>query len=270
MRHLRSASSDKNRSKLRIGILGCMAEHLREKLLEGRFIQDRKVAADFVCGPDAYRDLPLLIEDIQARGISGASLALSLEEVYADIKPVRQFGCSAFISVMRGCDNMCSYCIVPFVRGRERSRPLNSIIAELHELSSEGIKEVILLGQNVNSYRDMSEGVNSHGSSADTLAPGFKTVYRHKIGGHRFVNLLDAASSVDPNIRIRFTSPHPKDFNIDVLQLIADRPNICSHLHLPAQSGSSVVLERMQRGYTRETYLDLVERAKSIIPSRLS
>ncbi|KAM7542667.1 hypothetical protein Aperf_G00000015570 [Anoplocephala perfoliata] len=266
MRLLCSASRDRSLPKLRIGILGCMAERLKEELLDGRFIHDRKVAADFVCGPDAYRDLPLLIEDIQARGMKGASLTLSLEETYADIKPVRQFGCSAFISVMRGCDNMCSYCIVPFVRGRERSRPLTSIIDELQHLSSEGVKEVVLLGQNVNSYRDTSD-VNSCSSTADTLAPGFKTVYRPKVGGYRFINLLDAASSVDPNMRIRFTSPHPKDFNIDVLQLIAERPNICSQLHLPAQSGSSVILKRMQRGYTREAYLELVERAKSIIPN---
>ncbi|VUZ45055.1 unnamed protein product [Hymenolepis diminuta] len=265
MGHLRSAPRKKDRPYLRIGILGCMAERLKEKLLDGRFIQDRQVSADFVCGPDAYRDLPLLIENIQERGVKGASLALSLEETYADIKPVRKIGPSAFLSVMRGCDNMCSYCIVPFVRGRERSRPLKSIIDEIRQLSSEGVKEVILLGQNVNSYRDVSEAVNLGDNTVDTLSPGFKTVYRQKVGGYRFINLLDAASSVDPNMRIRFTSPHPKDFNSDVLQLIAERPNICSQLHLPAQSGSSVVLERMRRGYTREAYLKVVERAKSII-----
>lgn len=270
MRYLRSVPRKKDRPDLRIGILGCMAERLKEKLLEGRFIQDRQVSADFVCGPDAYRDLPLLIENIQEGGVKGASLALSLEETYADIKPVRKIGPSAFLSVMRGCDNMCSYCIVPFVRGRERSRPLKSIIDEIHQLSSEGVKEVILLGQNVNSYRDVSEAVNLGDNTVDTLAPGFKTVYRQKVGGYRFINLLDAASSVDPNMRIRFTSPHPKDFNTDVLQLIAERPNICSQLHLPAQSGSSVVLERMRRGYTREAYLKVVERAKSIISSKLN
>nr|CDS31952.1 cdk5 regulatory subunit associated protein 1 [Hymenolepis microstoma] len=266
IRYLRSTPRKKGLPDLRIGILGCMAERLKEKLLEGRVIQDREVSADFVCGPDAYRDLPLLIEDIHERGIKGASLALSLEETYADIKPIRHMGPSAFISVMRGCDNMCSFCIVPFVRGRERSRPLKSIIDEIQQLSSEGVKEVTLLGQNVNSYRDISEGVDSIDCTVDTLAPGFKTVYRPKVGGYRFINLLDAASSVDPNVRIRFTSPHPKDFNTEVLQLIAERPNICSQLHLPAQSGSSVVLERMGRGYTREAYLELVERAKSIIP----
>ncbi|KAH9280008.1 CDK5 regulatory subunit-associated protein 1 [Echinococcus granulosus] len=262
MRHFRSSLRSKHRSPLCIGILGCMAERLKENLLEGY-----EVTADFVCGPDAYRDLPKLIEDIQAKGLKGASLALSLEETYADVKPVRQFGPSAFISVMRGCDNMCSYCIVPFVRGRERSRPLKSIIEELYQLSFEGVKEVILLGQNVNSYRDLSEGIDSTGCTTDTLAPGFKTVYKQKVGGYRFISLLDAASSVDSNMRIRFTSPHPKDFNLEVLQLIAERPNVCSQLHLPAQSGSSPVLERMQRGYTREAYLELVNRAKSIIPN---
>ncbi|VDD75765.1 unnamed protein product [Mesocestoides corti] len=266
MMHLRSFTKSKHNPPLRIGVLGCMAEHLKEKLLEGRVMRDSVVAADFICGPDGYRDLPKLIDDIQERGLQGASLALSLEETYADVKPIRKFGPSAFLSVMRGCDNMCSYCIVPFVRGRERSRPLKSIIDELHCLSSEGIKEVILLGQNVNSYRDLSEGGVCQNRTADTLAPGFTTVYRHKVGGHRFIDLLDAASSVDPNMRIRFASPHPKDFNSDVLHLIAERPNVCSQLHLPAQSGSSSVLERMQRGYTREAYLELVDRAKSIIP----
>ncbi|VDK22954.1 unnamed protein product [Taenia asiatica] len=264
MKYLRSVSRSKHRPPLCIGILGCMAERLKERLLK-----EREVTADFVCGPDAYRDLPRLIEDIQANGVKGASLALSLEETYADIKPVRRFGPSAFISVMRGCDNMCSYCIVPFVRGRERSRPLKSIVEEMYQLSSKGVKEVILLGQNVNSYRDLSDGSISVGCTADTLAPGFKTVYKQKVGGYRFINLLDAVSSVDPNMRIRFTSPHPKDFNLEVLQLIAERPNVCSQLHLPAQSGSSSVLERMQRGYTREAYLELVNRAKSIIPSML-
>ncbi|VDO04443.1 unnamed protein product [Rodentolepis nana] len=267
MRYLRSTPRKKDHPDLRIGILGCMAERLKEKLIEGRFIQDREVSADFVCGPDAYRDLPLLIEDVHERGIKGASLALSLEETYADIKPIRHMGPSAFISVMRGCDNMCSFCIVPFVRGRERSRPLKSIIDEIQQLSSEGVKEITLLGQNVNSYRDISAGVDPIDCTIDTLAPGFKTIYRQKVGGYRFINLLDAASSVDPNMRIRFTSPHPKDFNTNVLQLIAERPNICSQLHLPAQSGSSVVLERMRRGYTREAYLELVEQAKSIIPN---
>lgn len=132
MKYLRSVPRNKHRPPLCIGILGCMAEHLKESLLK-----EREVTADFVCGPDAYRDLPKLIEDIQANGVKGASLALSLEETYADVKPVRRFGPSAFISVMRGCDNMCSYCIVPFVRGRERSRPLKSIVEEMYQLSSE-------------------------------------------------------------------------------------------------------------------------------------
>lgn len=201
---------------LRIGILGCMAERLKEKLLEGRQMQDTTVFADFIGGPDAYRDLPKLISDTVDRGIQGASLALSLEETYADIKPIRKFGPVAFLAVMRGCDNMCSYCIVPFVRGRERSRPISSIVDEVQRLSDEGdVKEIVLLGQNVNSYRDMAVDANCH-ASVDTLAPGFKTVYRQKVGGLRFADLLDATSRVNPNLRIRFTSPHPKDFNSEV------------------------------------------------------
>ncbi|XP_078275450.1 mitochondrial tRNA methylthiotransferase CDK5RAP1 isoform X2 [Rhinoraja longicauda] len=168
-------------------------------------------------------------------------------------------------SIMRGCNNMCSYCIVPFTRGRERSRPISSILQEVRILSDQGVKEVTLLGQNVNSYSDTSE-IQFHTREPTHLSRGFNTIYRNKHGGLRFACLLDQVSQIDPEMRIRFTSPHPKDFPDEVLQLIQERGNICKQIHLPAQSGSTAILEAMRRGYTRETYLELVERIREIIP----
>lgn len=165
---------------------------------------------------------------------------------------------------MRGCENMCTYCIVPFTRGKERSRPTQSIIDEIKHLRDAGIKEITLLGQNVNSYRDLSEDVN-HGTPTN-MAKGFKTVYKLKESGLRFADLLHQVASVDPEIRIRFTSPHPKDFPDEVLEAIRSSPNICKSLHLPAQSGNSQVLERMRRGYTREAYVELVDHVRAVIP----
>ncbi|KTF80744.1 hypothetical protein cypCar_00032840 [Cyprinus carpio] len=251
----------KHKPLLKIGVLGCMAERLKTKLLE----QEKLV--DVLAGPDAYRDLPRLLS-LGYRGQRASNVLLSLEETYADVMPVHQTpeGHSAFVSIMRGCDNMCSYCIVPFTRGRERSRPLSSILEEVRMLSDQGVKEVTLLGQNVNSYRDFSEQhfICSEGSTQ--LSRGFKTVYRTKQGGLLFSDLLDKVSQIDPDMRIRFTSPHPKDFPDEVLQLIQERRNICKQIHLPAQSGSSRVLHAMRRGYTREAYLDLVENIREIIP----
>lgn len=163
---------------------------------------------------------------------------------------------------MRGCDNMCTYCIVPFTRGRERSRPVHSIVNEVRQLYEQGVKEVTLLGQNVNSYRDLSQDT----SNVTSLAKGFKTVYKQKKGGLRFADLLDKIADISPELRVRFTSPHPKDFPDEVLHIVRDRPNVCKNLHLPAQSGSTQVLERMRRGYTREAYLELVEHISSLIP----
>jgi tRNA-2-methylthio-N6-dimethylallyladenosine synthase len=164
-----------------------------------------------------------------------------LEETYADIAPVRTTGngINAFVSIMRGCDNMCAFCVVPFTRGRERSRPMESILKEIKQLSEEGYKEITLLGQNVNSYLD---------------------------GENTFTKLMDEASKVDPEIRFRFSSPHPKDFPDDLLHLIAERPNLCNYIHIPAQAGSDSMLERMRRPYTREGYLELIKKMKSIIP----
>ncbi|CAH2983892.1 unnamed protein product [Chilo suppressalis] len=261
--HLRGFKRRRELSKnklrpVKIGLLGCMAERLKEKLIE------KEKAVDVVAGPDSYRDLPRLLA-LTESGQTAVNVLLSLDETYADVVPVRlnQDSVSAFISIMRGCDNMCTYCIVPFTRGRERSRPVASIVDEVRQLADQGVKEVTLLGQNVNSYRDISE----HTEKDETkLTEGFKTVYKSKTGGLRFADLLDKVSSVNPEMRIRFTAAHPKDFPDEVLQIISERSNICKLLHLPAQSGSSAVLQRMRRGYTRDAYLSLVEHARSTIP----
>ncbi|XP_077192205.1 mitochondrial tRNA methylthiotransferase CDK5RAP1 [Paroedura picta] len=245
---------------LRIGILGCMAERLKEKILE----QEKLV--DIVAGPDAYRDLPRLLA-VAETGQQAANVLLSLDETYADVLPVQTSGSSptAFVSIMRGCDNMCTYCIVPFTRGRERSRPIASILQEVQLLSDQGVKEVTLLGQNVNSYRDTSE-VQFLSTAPTPLSRGFSTVYKPKAGGLRFAALLDRVSLIDPEMRIRFTSPHPKDFPDEVFQLMRERPNLCKQIHLPVQSGSTRVLEAMRRGYTREAYLELVHHTRASLP----
>ncbi|XP_047437729.1 CDK5 regulatory subunit-associated protein 1 [Mugil cephalus] len=250
----------KTHTPMKIGILGCMAERLKTELLE------REKLVDVLAGPDAYRDLPRLLT-VADGGQQASNVLLSLEETYADIMPVHHApqGHSAFVSIMRGCDNMCSYCIVPFTRGRERSRPVTSILEEVRMLSDQGVKEVTLLGQNVNSYRDTSQE-QFCGSDRTKLSRGFNTVYKTKQGGLRFSDLLDQVSLIDPDMRIRFTSPHPKDFPDEVLHLIAERGNICKQIHLPVQSGSNQVLKAMRRGYTREAYLDLVKNIKQIIP----
>uniref|UniRef100_A0A674DXJ0 Mitochondrial tRNA methylthiotransferase CDK5RAP1 n=1 Tax=Salmo trutta TaxID=8032 RepID=A0A674DXJ0_SALTR len=230
----------KTRVPMKIGVLGCMAERLKSELLE------REKLLDVLAGPDAYRDLPRLLS-VAHGGQQASNVLLSLEETYADVMPVHHSpqGLSAFVSIMRGCDNMCSYCIVPFTRGRERSRPVSSILEEVHILSEQGVKEVTLLGQNVNSYRDTSEE-QFCSSEPGQLSRGFRTVYRARPGGLRFADLLDRVSLIDPDMRIRFTSPHPKDFPDEVLQLIKERANICN---------SSV-----------SAYLELVDNIKTIIP----
>ena len=219
---------------LTVGVLGCMAERIKDQIIE------EEQLVDIVVGPDAYRDIPRLIEEVED-GRKAVNVLLSLEETYADIAPVRTTGngVSAFVSIMRGCDNMCSFCVVPFTRGRERSRPLESILNEIRQLSDQGYKEVTLLGQNVNSYKD---------------------------GNHTFSTLMDKASLLDPEMRFRFSSPHPKDFPDELLHLIAERPNLCNYIHIPAQAGSDSMLERMRRPYTRDQYLQLIEKMKGIIP----
>jgi len=224
----------KEKEGLTVGVLGCMAERIKERII------DQEQLVDIVVGPDAYRDIPNLLAEVED-GRKAVNVLLSLEETYADISPVRTSGngVTAFVSIMRGCDNMCAFCVVPFTRGRERSRPMESILREIRQLRDQGYKEITLLGQNVNSYK--YENID-------------------------FTRLMDEASSVDPEIRFRFSSPHPKDFPQPLLHLIAERPNLCSYIHIPAQSGNSEVLERMRRPYTREEYLGLIHQMKQIIP----
>ena len=292
--YFRSLGNGKKRSERPVvGVLGCMAERIKEKLLEA----DR--LADIVAGPDAYRDLPNLIDAVVGTGEKAMNVQLSVEETYADIIPVREAGShSAFVTIMRGCDNACAFCIVPYTRGRERSRDLASIMYEIRLLSEQGVKEVTLLGQNVNSYagspasetttdflsglrgedvdpiRELADAsserlASANGSTFVGYADGFASRYdpqRKREGTIQFVELLDKVASVDPEMRVRFTSPHPKDFPDDVLRVIRDRPNVSKCLHMPAQSGSSATLDRMARGYTREAYLQLIDRVKTIIP----
>ena len=252
----------------KVAVLGCMAERLKEKLVEANKM------VDVVCGPDAYKDLPRLLATVD-EGQTAVNTLLSLEETYADVTPVRvsKNSVSAFVSIMRGCNNMCSFCIVPFTRGRERSRPVSSIIGEVEHLWEEGVKEVVLLGRNVNSYNDLSGNFpeTEKGSITERTRPwyhssGFSSICRSKEDGLRFSDLLDHVSARFPEMRFRFTSPHPKDFPDELLFLMNERPNICKHVHLPAQSGSTRVLERMRRGYTREAYISLVERIRTILP----
>uniref|UniRef100_A0A0K0EJN9 CDK5RAP1-like protein n=1 Tax=Strongyloides stercoralis TaxID=6248 RepID=A0A0K0EJN9_STRER len=257
---LKYINSLSNKKKV-VGVLGCMAERAKHTIME------KSRVVDLVAGPDSYRDLPRLL-GITNYGQNAINVQLSFDETYADVQPVRENPESkqAFVSIMRGCDNMCTYCVVPFTRGRERSRPIDSIINEVKMLSNEGYKQITLLGQNVNSYRDMSESSISLNSNATSLH-GFKTVYKAKQGGRRFDILLDKISMIDPEMRIRFTSPHPKDFPLEVIELIKERKNICKQIHLPAQSGDNETLLAMGRGYTVERYLELVDDIRSKIPS---
>lgn len=230
----------KDKPEVVIGILGCMAERLKSQLLE------EEKLVDIVVGPDAYRDLPNLIEKAE-QGQKAVNVLLSREETYADISPVKLDGngVTSFVSIMRGCDNMCSFCVVPFTRGRERSRDAESIVKEVKELVNLGYKEVTLLGQNVDSYKWKNEEQTAVVS---------------------FANLLEKVALVDPNLRVRFSTSHPKDMGDDVLHVIAKHDNICNYIHLPVQSGDNIILEKMNRNYTREWYLDRIAAIKRIIP----
>ena len=236
----------KNR-RLVVGMLGCMAERLKDKLLE----QEKLV--DLVVGPDAYRDLPNLIDKVQG-GQKSVNVLLSREETYAEISPVRldDKGVTAFISIMRGCDNMCSFCVVPFTRGRERSRDPKSIVAEAQDLFNQGYKEVTLLGQNVDSYK---WNLDIKGNIKNPDLPVVK-----------FAELLEMVAQVRPDLRIRYSTSHPKDMTDDVLHVMAKYENICKYIHLPVQSGSSTMLKKMNRGYTREWYMDRVAAVRRIMP----
>ena len=230
--------------KLIVGVLGCMAERLKAK-----FMEEEKLV-DVVVGPDAYRDLPQLLLQVED-GSKAINVLLSREETYADISPVRLNGngITAFISIMRGCDNMCSFCVVPFTRGRERSRDPYSILAEAQDLFERGYKEVTLLGQNVDSYK--WKGADAEEGAAIEV---------------NFAQLLEKVALVSPELRIRFSTSHPKDITDEVLYTIAKHDNICNYIHLPVQSGSSRVLELMNRTYTREWYINRIDAVKRIIP----
>jgi len=228
-----------------VGVLGCMAERLKSK-----FLEEEKLV-DVVVGPDAYRDLPNLIEKVDD-GSRAVNVLLSREETYADINPVRlnTNGITAFISIMRGCDNMCSFCVVPFTRGRERSRDPHSIVREAEQLFHSGYREVTLLGQNVDSYKWLPESA----AESSVHAPV------------NFAQLLEMVAQVDPLLRVRFSTSHPKDITDEVLHSIAKYQNICNYIHLPVQSGNSRVLELMNRTYDRAWYIDRINAIRRIVP----
>ncbi len=238
----------KQKPGLIIGMLGCMAERLKKVVLE------EEKLVDLVAGPDAYRSLPLLIEEVEG-GQKAVNVLLSRDETYADINPVRldKNGVTGFVSITRGCDNMCSFCVVPFTRGRERSRSPQTILKECQNLYDNGYREVTLLGQNVDSYR---WNMTSKGEIKDKELPTTN-----------FAELLILVAKALPNMRIRFSTSHPKDMTDDVLYAIRDYKNICNYIHLPVQSGNSEVLKRMNRGYTREWYLNRIEAIHRIIPN---
>lgn len=229
-----------------VGVLGCMAERLKSKLLE------EEKLVDLVVGPDAYRSLPELLAEAET-GQKGVNVLLSREETYADISPVRldKNGVTAFVSIMRGCDNMCSFCVVPFTRGRERSRNPESILAEAQDLFDRGYREVTLLGQNVDSYKWKGEQMQTE-KDAPTLV--------------NFAQLLEMVANIHPHLRVRFSTSHPKDITDEVLHTIAKYNNICKYIHLPVQSGNSACLERMNRTYDRDWYIGRVDAIRRIIP----
>lgn len=224
----------KARPELVVGVIGCMAERLKERLVEG------PGGVDIVAGPDTYRDLPRLVREAETGG-KGVNVLLSTEETYAEIAPVRldRNGVSAFVSIMRGCNNFCSYCVVPYTRGRERSRDAATVLSEAQTLFDNGYREVTLLGQNVNSYR---------------------------AGSVDFPELLRRVASISPQLRVRFATSHPKDMSDRLLEVMASMPNICRSIHLPAQSGATSMLERMNRKYTREWYLDRIAAIRRFLP----
>ena len=241
-----------NKKEMTIGVLGCMAERLKSK-----FLEEEKLV-DIVVGPDAYRDLPNLINTVDD-GQKAVNVQLSKEETYADISPVRlnSNGVTAFVSIMRGCDNMCTFCVVPFTRGRERSRDAESIVKEVRELHEKGYKEVTLLGQNVDSYLWYGGGPKMDFKKLSDI---------QKASSINFAQLLEKVALVSPEIRIRFSTSHPQDMTDQVLKTMAKYENICDYIHLPVQSGNSRILKLMNRGYTREWYMERVDAIKRIIP----
>jgi len=246
-----AVKKDSNK-KMKIGVLGCMAERLKTK-----FLEEEKMV-DLVVGPDAYRDLPNLIEEIEA-GRNAVNVLLSKEETYADVSPVRlnSNGVSAFVSITRGCDNMCTFCVVPFTRGRERSRDPQSVLKEIRGLFDQNFKEVTLLGQNVDSYLWYGGGLKKDFVRASEIA---------KATAVDFAQLLDMCATEFPKTRFRFATSNPQDMSLDVIHTMAKHKNICKYIHLPVQSGSTKILQGMNRQHTREEYLELVDNIFKIIP----
>ena len=237
---------------MKVGVLGCMAERLKEKFL------DEEKIVDMVVGPDAYKDLPNLLAEVE-EGRDAINVILSKEETYGDISPVRLMsnGITALVSITRGCDNMCTFCVVPFTRGRERSREPQSIMAEIQDLWDKGFKEITLLGQNVDSYLWYGGGLKKDFVNASEM---------QKATSVDFDNLLEMVAVGFPKMRIRFSTSNPQDMHESVLHVIAKYPNICKHIHLPVQSGSNRILKKMNRLHTREEYMTLIDKIKTIIP----
>ena len=246
-------SYKKDNSNLKIGLLGCMAERLKDKLLE----EEKMV--DLVVGPDSYKDLPNLLNEVD-HNQKAVNVILSKSETYGDISPVRihNNGINAFVSITRGCDNMCTFCVVPFTRGRERSRNPDSILREIDELNQKGYKEITLLGQNVDSYLWYGGGPKKDFK---------KATEEQKKNSIKFSSLLDLVASSFPEIRIRFSTSNPQDMTIDVIETMSKYNNICNYIHLPIQSGSDRILKKMNRLHTRNEYLDLIKKIREIIPN---
>ncbi len=238
--------------KMKVGVLGCMAERLKHK-----FLEEEKIV-DMVVGPDAYKDLPNLLEEIEDNR-NAVNVILSKEETYGDISPIRlqSNGVNAFVSITRGCDNMCTFCVVPFTRGRERSRSPKSILDEVNDLSEKGFKEITLLGQNVDSYLWYGGGLKKDFDKASDI---------QKKTAINFAQLLSLVAKAQPKMRIRFTTSNPQDLTLDVVHTMADYSNICKHIHLPVQSGSNRILKEMNRAHTREEYFELIDNIRRIIP----
>lgn len=242
----------RNNPKMKVGVLGCMAERLKNK-----FLEEEKIV-DLVVGPDAYKDLPNLISEVED-GKEAINVILSKEETYGDISPVRLMtnGVSALVSITRGCDNMCTFCVVPFTRGRERSRDPQSIIAEVNDLWEKGYKEITLLGQNVDSYLWYGGGLKKDFKNASEI---------QKATAVNFAGLLEIVAKAQPKMRVRFSTSNPQDMTLDVIEKMAEHKNICNHIHLPVQSGSDRVLKAMNRLHTREEYFRLIDNIRKIIP----
>ncbi len=238
---------------MKVGVLGCMAERLKEK-----FLEEEKIV-DLVVGPDAYKDLPNLIKEVDD-GRDAVNVILSKDETYGDIAPVRLGGngVTAFVSITRGCDNMCTFCVVPFTRGRERSRDPQSILEEVHDLSQKGYKEITLLGQNVDSYLWYGGGLKKNFKKASEMQKATAT---------NFAQLLDLVATAAPKMRLRFSTSNPQDMEINVLHTMAKHKNICDYIHLPVQSGSTRILKEMNRQHTREEYIKLIDNVREILPN---